>query len=143
MKRIEDHEEKLISSMMKHLETSSASKDFTQDVMERIQLETIPARVSIDPLISKRAWILIGILFSLMIVVLYSATRVPVDVARTGFLDSINLPDIRLPDFSIIEWIKASEATLTWYTIGLASIFILTVLDRLLRHAKIPQGLVL
>ncbi len=70
MKKKENQEEQLVSSMMEHLAISQPDKNFTSQVMDRVYYEPMPARITYSPLISRTAWIVIGLLLSIYL--LYS-----------------------------------------------------------------------
>ena len=144
MKRKTNNEEELISRMMDHLEISKASNDFTQKVMDRVYYESIPAKQSEKPLISKKAWIIVGIVISALFIYLFTGTpadpALPADGESSSFL---NLPDLGIYQETIFNWISKTQETLTWYSIGLTALFILTLLERLLKNSRFNRSFVL
>ena len=53
MRKKENHEEKLISNMMTHLEINQPSHEFTSNVMDRVSYEPMPSRTTYKPIISR------------------------------------------------------------------------------------------
>ncbi len=135
MKKTENQEKKLISEMIEHMEISQAGKDFTRKVMERVNLEPLPSRITAQPLVSKTAWIITGILFcTLLVLILTGWSPTPAAPAGNGSSIAFDIPDLNSYTGELMEWINRSMGTLTWYTIGLASLFILTLLNRFLKN---------
>lgn len=144
MKKKMDPEEKLVYGMMEHFEIHQPEEGFTNRVMDRVNLEPMPLKDYSGPLISRSAWILIGLILSTIIIfLLYYISSSPVDSAESsGFLKA-NIPDINTLTQPIIEWVKDTMGVLTWYTLGLVSLFILTVIDHILKRNTMQHGFVL
>lgn len=114
---------------MKELPMESPSSDFTNRVMERITAKSTVTQY--QPLISVKAWVVIGILFVGALLWLYfnpTSEMIPVDA--TSVLDGIewNNPfkDIKLPKTVV-------------YAIGFMALFLLEIpfLKRILDKAYI------
>ena len=99
MKRKTNHEEELISRMMGHMEIRKASNDFTQNVMEKVYYESIPAKQSEKPLISKKAWIMVGIVISALLIYLFAGISADPALPSEGESSSF----LNLPDFGIYQ----------------------------------------
>ena len=134
MKKNANQEDRLITSMLEDMEISQAGSDFTNEVMERISLETLPVNQQSNALISRRAWIVIGILISLLLVFLITGmsqeTASPVVEGESILHDLTEFGSLM---GTIMEWFSRAQDSLTWYTISLASVFFLTLIDRFLR----------
>ena len=141
MKKNKNLEEQLISRMMDHMEINKASDEFTQKVMDRVYLETIPARQSEKPLISNTVWIIIGIVISALLIYLFSRINSDSGIP-TGEkpLFTFTLPEFGSYTGAIVTWFEKSQQTLIWYGIGLVSVFILLVLERLIRNLRIDRN---
>ena len=144
MRKKENHEEKLISNMMTHLEINKPGREFTNKVMDRVSYEPMPSRITYKPLISRSAWIVIGLLLSILLVLLIASISAgPVVPAADVPSSTIHLPDFGSYGVAFMEWLRESSGSLVWYSLGMASLFILTALDRILKRPRIRHGFVL
>lgn len=122
-------QDSLVKEWMNELPMESPSPDFTSRVMERITAKATVTQY--QPLISKRVWILIGILFVGALLWLYfnpSSEMIPAEA--TSFLEGFEwnnpLTEIRLPKTVV-------------YAIGFMALFLLEIpfLKRIMDKAYI------
>jgi hypothetical protein len=144
MSKKQNHENKLISSMMEHLEIDQPDPGFTKGVMDRIKLEPVPAISQTKPLISRTGMICIGIIIGLTIIVLFAMMQAnPSIPAGEAVLPVVNLPDLGTYLSNLGEWLRESRGMLTWFTFGVFSLFILTAIDYLFKYNKVRHGFVI
>ena len=80
--------------MMEHLEVDQPGPGFTRGVMDRINLEPVPAISHAKPLISRTALIIISIILGLTVIVLFAMMQTTPSVPA----DEIRQPVFKLPD---------------------------------------------
>lgn len=144
MSKKENQENLLISSMMEHLEIKQPSPGFTHGVMDRINLEPDLAMKQVKPLISRTGLIIISVIIGLTIIVLFAMMSSNPALQAGEFTQPvINFPDLGTFFGSARVWLNESRGLLTWFTLSLFSLFILSAIDYLLKHLKIRHGFVL
>ena len=144
MRKNQNHEEQLISSMMTHLEINHPDQDFTSKVMDRVSYEPMPARVNYEPLIGRTAWFVIGVLLAILVVVLVISYTQDQSLSSSYISESI----VKLPDFNsytttIMDWVSGLSVSLTWYSLCLALLFLLTAINQVLKRPWLHHNFVL
>jgi hypothetical protein len=86
--------DKQFEQMMKGIQIDSPSSDFTLRVMSRIQAEAAVQRKPIlqnyQPVISKRTWIILIILFLLLLIYITVSSQDALPASNTGFWSTIS-----------------------------------------------------
>ena len=144
MRKKENGEEQLISSMIKHLEINHPDQDFTRKVMDRVSCAPMPARVNYEPLIGRTAWIVIVVLFSLLLIVLVASYTQDQSFSASDVSESIvQFPDLSSYTTTIMDWVSRLSVSLTWYSLCLAILFLLTAINQFLKRPWLHHNFLL
>lgn len=134
----------LISSMIEHLEIKQPGPGFTQGVLDRIYHEPVLVIGQARPLISRTALILISVIIGLTIIILFAMIQTnPAQPAGEVAQPLINFPDLGTILGAVRMWLSELRGLLTWFTLSLFSLFILSAIDYLLKYHKVRHGFVL
>lgn len=117
MEKPYNNEEELVKKMIKGLPLERPSSDFTQKVMQQVLRRSL--KNSYQPLISKRAWLVIAMMFILGVLWLFYNPE-------TSLIDSEALSwNDKLQFKNPFETIELSKTTV--YAIGFMALFLLQI----------------
>lgn len=117
MEKPYNNEEELVKKMIKGLPLERPSSDFTQKVMQQVLRRSL--KNSYQPLISKRAWLVIAMMFILGVLWLFYNPE-------TSLIDSEALSwNNKLQFKNPFETIELSKTTI--YAIGFMALFLLQI----------------
>lgn len=117
MEKPYNNEEELVKKMIKGLPLERPSSDFTQKVMQQVLRRSL--KNSYQPLISKRAWLVIAMMFILGVLWLFYHPE-------TSLIDSEALSwNNKLQFKNPFETIELSKTTV--YAIGFMALFLLQI----------------
>jgi hypothetical protein len=146
MKKRLEKEDKLITDIMKDFQMENPPEGFTERVMQTIELESNHSSLRTSPLISKTAWIVIIASLLTLIFFLLSGNYSPA-ATESGWLSKLissgSIPSLSLNTSDLLSRFNLGSTTLFWIFTGIAGIFLLAILERILEISRTRQFLFL
>ncbi len=127
--------DEVLERMLTKASLDKPSDDFTVGVMNRIESENF-AKVANQPILSMKYWLLIGLGFMAAIFVLFGLDW----SFMNGVFGNINIENVQLPKLSVnflggLQSIFSEMEISPLIPIGIAALFSLFVLDKILKKS--------
>ena len=128
--------DKFLKKMIKKIDIEKPSKDFTENIMKKINQETVVESVESQSILSLKYWVFIALGFIVVITLLFGYDWSFIkNIFSEIKIETINFPSIILVSINYVKVIFSGIEISSISVIVILSVVVLILFDRLLKRS--------
>ncbi|MCD4772826.1 MAG: hypothetical protein K8R41_05520 [Bacteroidales bacterium] len=128
--------DKFLKKMIKKIDIEKPSKDFTENIMKKINQETVVESVESQSILSLKYWVLIAVGLIIVISLLFSYDWSFIKNIFSGIkIETINFPSLIMGSFNYVKSLFSGVEISSISVIVILSVVVLILFDRLLKRS--------